>query len=41
MTSGLSDARLAALHGSDHWVAGYTEGAVRTGRSAAAAVLGR
>ena len=27
--------------GFDHWVAGYSEGAVRTGRSAAAAVLGR
>jgi monoamine oxidase len=27
--------------GSDHWVAGWMEGAVRTGRSAAAAVLGR
>ena len=25
--------------GSDHWVAGYMEGAVRTGRAAAAAVL--
>jgi monoamine oxidase len=28
------------LCGSDHWVAGYMEGAVRTGRAAAAAVLG-
>lgn len=27
--------------GSDHWVAGYMEGAVRTGRAAAAAALGR
>jgi monoamine oxidase len=27
--------------GSDHWVAGYMEGAVRTGRAAAAAILGR
>jgi putrescine oxidase len=27
--------------GSDHWVAGYMEGAVRTGRGAAAAALGR
>jgi monoamine oxidase len=26
--------------GSDHWVAGYMEGAVRTGRAAAAAALG-
>ncbi len=26
--------------GSDHWVAGYMEGAVRTGRAAAAALLG-
>ena len=26
--------------GSDQWVAGYMEGAVRTGRAAAAAVLG-
>jgi monoamine oxidase len=26
--------------GSDHWVAGYMEGAVRTGRAAAGAVLG-
>ena len=26
--------------GSDHWVAGYMEGAVRTGREAAAAALG-
>ena len=25
--------------GSDHWVAGYMEGAVRTGRAAAAAAL--
>jgi monoamine oxidase len=29
------------LCGSDHWVAGYMEGAVRTGRAAAAAALGR
>jgi monoamine oxidase len=28
------------LCGSDHWVAGYMEGAVRTGRAAAAAALG-
>jgi monoamine oxidase len=27
--------------GSDHWVAGYMEGAVRTGRAAAAAALGQ
>ena len=27
--------------GSDHWLAGYMEGAVRTGRGAAAAALGR
>ena len=27
--------------GSDHWVAGYMEGAVRTGRAAAAAAAGR
>jgi monoamine oxidase len=27
--------------GSDQWVAGYMEGAVRTGRGAAAAALGR
>jgi monoamine oxidase len=27
--------------GSDHWVAGHMEGAVRTGRAAAAAILGR
>lgn len=27
--------------GSDHWVAGYMEGAVRTGRAAATAALGR
>jgi monoamine oxidase len=27
--------------GSDHWIAGYMEGAVRTGRGAAAAALGR
>jgi monoamine oxidase len=27
--------------GSDHWLAGYMEGAVRTGRAAAAAALGR
>jgi monoamine oxidase len=27
--------------GSDHWVAGYMEGAVRTGRAAAAAILDR
>jgi monoamine oxidase len=27
------------LCGSDHWVAGYMEGAVRTGRAAAAAAL--
>jgi monoamine oxidase len=27
--------------GSDHWVVGYMEGAVRTGRAAAAAALGR
>ena len=26
--------------GSDHWVCGYMEGAVRTGRSAASALLG-
>ena len=26
--------------GSDHWVCGYMEGAVRTGRAAAAAALG-
>ncbi len=26
--------------GSDHWVAGYMEGAVKTGRAAAAAALG-
>jgi len=26
--------------GSDHWVAGYMEGAVKTGRGAAAAALG-
>jgi monoamine oxidase len=26
--------------GSDQWVAGYMEGAVRTGRAAAAAALG-
>ena len=26
--------------GSDHWVAGYMEGAVRTGRAAASALLG-
>jgi monoamine oxidase len=26
--------------GSDHWVAGYMEGAVRTGRGAARAALG-
>jgi monoamine oxidase len=26
--------------GSDHWVAGYMEGAVRTGRAAAASALG-
>jgi monoamine oxidase len=28
------------LCGSDHWVAGYMEGAIRTGRAAAAAALG-
>ena len=34
-------ARAAVLRrGSDHWVAGYMEGAVRTGRAAAAAALG-
>ena len=27
--------------GSDHWVAGYMEGAVRTGRAAARAILER
>ena len=27
--------------GSDHWVAGYMEGAVRTGRAAARAILAR
>jgi monoamine oxidase len=27
--------------GSDQWVAGYMEGAVRTGRAAAAAAIGR
>jgi monoamine oxidase len=27
--------------GSDHWLAGYMEGAVRTGRAAARAILER